>query len=434
MNDQVGLDQKDIDDLLADAKKELSGLAAPEAETTEPVTSIPEEVIALSPEVEAPETGLPPKNKRLFLLNTLKEHIHKKQLLLIIGLFLLVIAGSAFGGYKMGQHKNESQDPLEQIVKQGITVEEKSFVIYAGFGDEKIVKAFLETGMSVDALRPSDGWSPLMAAAFYKKTAVVKYLLEKDASVNLQDKYGKTALMQAAAMGAEDIVSLLLTYGANPNLQDQNGRTALMEAYSKKQAKIAELLKAAGADTTIQPIKVSANPTIPPVKAQKLPTTEVQSSLVEENRLTVGKAGFVQIGMPLADVQKKYPALSLSQKYINGSKKPIATVYLNGPNNPSLELELSNSSLKLVSTISTADDQFSTDKQISIKSTVGDIRNQYPTTDIRVIDNIPYLTVKSIKMLFQLDITDEAILKDWLTTGDPNSIPADVKIKRIIIY
>ena len=439
MNDEQGLDQKAIDDLLANASKELPELSATDAEpglevpavTDESISPVPE---SPAPEPPAPQTALPIKDKIIFFMKTLKQHTTKKGILLVLSLFILVIACSALIGYKLGTHRMEHQDPLEKIISQGITLEEKNFVLAAARGDINIVNAFLDTGMPIDSLRPSDNWSPLMAASLYKKTDVVKLLLEKDATVNLQDKYGKTALMQASAMGAEDIVTLLLTYGADPNLQDRNGRTALMEALSKNQAKIAQILKAAGADPTIQPTKTPENPVIPPVTPKDLTVPIVPSPIADHARLSVGKAGFVQVGMPLAEVEKKYPTLSLGQKYINGDKKTIATVYTKGPNTPSLELELSNSNSKLVSTISISDDQFLTDKLISIKSTVGDIRNQYSITDVQIIDNIAYLNVKAMKMRFELNVTNEAVLSDWLTTGNINSIPGDVKIKRIILY
>ena len=441
MNDEQGLDQKAIDDLLANASKELPDLnetapkteqvVDPQAVTDESISPMPETPV---PEALAPQTALPLKDKITAFFKTVKQHTTKKRILLIVSLFILVIAGSAFIGYKLGTHRMENQDPLEKIISQGITLEEKNFVMVAAHGEKEMVTAFLETGMSIDSLRPSDGWSPLMAASFYKKADVVKLLLEKDAAVNIQDKYGKTALMQASAMGAEDVVSLLLTYGANPNLQDRNGRTALMEAYSKNQAKVAEMLKAAGADPSIQPPTAAKNPTIPPVTPKDLIAPALPSPTEDPTRLTIGKVGFVEIGMPLAEIQKKYPTVTLSQKFLNGSKKPVATVYVNGPNSPALELELSNSSLKLVSTISTVADQFATDKQISIKSTVGDIRNQYSITEVKVIDNSLYLSVKSMKMLFELNISDESVLSEWFKTGNIKDIPEDIKIKRIIIY
>lgn len=434
MNNELELDQKAIDELLATANKELSaGLYSPASEIIAPRgSSITEELIA---PLQAQQIALPIKDNLILFIMALKQHLTKKIVLAIFTLFALVIGIGAYLGYKMVDHNVASQTPLERLIQRGITFEEKHLVTYAGRGDKEIVNDFLNAGMSVNVVRVTDGWSPLISACFYKKSDIVKLLLDRQATVNLQDKYGKTALMQAAAMGAEDIVTMLLEYGANPNIQDNNGRTPLIEAYSKQHAKTSEILKSAGADPSLGPPKDSKlPPKLPLYPDKQLPVEELPSSIIQDNRLTLGKAGFIQIGMPLADIQKKYPSLTVSEKYVDGNKKSIATIYLNNKKNPSLELELSSGTLKLVSTISTYDEQFATDKQITIKSTVGDIRDQYTINDIKVINNSLFLVVKSMKMLFELDLSKGFIPTEWLNTGNPTSIPANTKIKRIVMY
>lgn len=433
MNNEIELDQKAIDELLATANQELSGLDTPRTEINKPqYRSATEKLIAPS---QAQPTALPTKNAPLSLYKILKQHLTQKIALAIFCLFAFVIAIGALLGYQMAYHNSVAQTPLEKIIQQGITFEEKNFVTYAGFGDKEIVNAFVDAGMSVNVVRSSDGWSPLLSACFYKKTEIVKLLLERQSTVNLQDHYGKTALMQATTMGAEDIVIMLLEYGADPNIQDKNGRTALTEAYYKKQAKIAEILKNAGANPTIQPPKIvkdSSNP--PETSTKQSPLAAVSTPAGEETLLSVGRAGFVQVGMSLADMQKKYPTLTVSEKYVDGAIKSIANIYLKDQNKPSLQLELSSGTLKLISTISIYDEKFSTDKQITIHSTVGDIRNQYTINDVKVIDNSLFLVVKSIKMLFELDLGKDFLPTEWLNTGNPNSIPSETKIKRIVIY
>jgi len=433
MNNEQELDQAAIDELLATANKELSGLDAPDSETTAPQEpSIAEELII---PLQAQEIVPSIKNSPLPFIMILKQHLTKKIVLAIFILFAFVIGIGGYFGSTTADHTITAQTPLEKIIQRGITFEEKNFVIYAGRGDKEIVNAFLDAGMSVNVVRITDGWSPLISACFYKKSDIVQLLLDRQATINLQDRYGKTALMQATAMGAEDIVTMLLEYGANPNIQDNNGRTPLLEAYSKQYAKISEILKSAGAGSNSEPPKTSKAPPIPPsYPTKELLTESVPANITEENRLTVGAAGFVRIGMPLADLQKKYPSLTVSEKYVDGSKRTIATLYFNKQNNPSLELELSSGTLQLVSTISTYDEQFSTDKQITVKSTVGDIRDQYTINDIKVINNSLFLVVKSIKMLFELDLSKGFIPTEWLNTGNPTSIPANTKIKRIVIY
>ncbi|WP_378956908.1 ankyrin repeat domain-containing protein [Pelosinus sp. sgz500959] len=423
MNNEQELDQKSIDELLAAANKELSESDIP------PTSEITEDqqpsITETSTTSESTENVIQPR-KKIFT---------KKVVSVIIILFTSVSTIGGILGYKMADHAIASRSPLEKLIQQGITFEEKNFVAYAGRGDKDIVTAFLEAGMPVNVVRDTDGWSPLIAASFYKKTEIVKLLLERQATVNLQDKYGKTALMEASAMGAEDIVLMLIEYGANPNVQDNNGRTALMEAYFKKHAKIAETLKSLGALPTIQANDIAKAPPAPhSLPKEELPPSPLSSATSDETRLSMNKAGSIQIGMPLEDIQKKYPNLTITGKYIDGLKKTIATIYLKDPSTPSLQLELSSGKLKLISTISVYDEQFSTDKQITIHSTVGDIRNQYTINDIKVINSSLFLVVKSIKMLFELDLNKGSIPTEWLNTGNPNSIPPDTKIKRIIIY
>ena len=56
----------------------------------------------------------------------------------------------------------------------------------------------------------------------------VKFLLEREADINVQDNAGRTALMFAAAWGGNGrIVQELLKHGAAINLQDNAGNTAL---------------------------------------------------------------------------------------------------------------------------------------------------------------------------------------------------------------
>ncbi len=430
MNNEENLDQAAINELLATANKELSGLDVQGPEIPAPEEPAVTEEVAATEEPIAPiATPAVARFRKIFSSFPLKriiDYLTQKKYLLFIILIALAMVFGAFFGYKKLVHTSLAQTPLETIIHQGITFEEKNFVIYAGRGDKVIVNAFLAAGMPVDVVRTTDGWSPLMAASFFKKTEIVQLLLEKEASVNLQDLYGKTPLMQASAMGAEDIVVMLLAYGADPNIQDKNHRTALNEAYSKKQAKIAEILKEAGGTIPLPP-KVLKKPPLSP-------TGELPILNTEQTLLSVGKAGPIQVGMPLSEIQKIYPTLTVTEKYVDGRKKKVARIYISDQQIPSLELELSSGATKLVSTISTNDEQFSTDKSITIKSTVGDIRNKYSTLEFRVIDNSLFLAVKSMRMLFEIDVTSEKAITEWLTSNDTNSVPADTKIKSIVLY
>lgn len=77
--------------------------------------------------------------------------------------------------------------------------------------------------LSAGAADPS---SALLSAAASGKTAEVQALLEKGASIEAQDKSGRTPLMLAAQHGHADTVRLLLQKGAHADARDRSGLTA----------------------------------------------------------------------------------------------------------------------------------------------------------------------------------------------------------------
>ena len=72
---------------------------------------------------------------------------------------------------------------------------------------------------------------------------MVRMLLQRGASVNLQDFNGITALMLAAFNGHTTIVQALLDAKADASLQSKRGSTALMVAEHHKRTVTAQLLR-----------------------------------------------------------------------------------------------------------------------------------------------------------------------------------------------
>ena len=113
-------------------------------------------------------------------------------------------------------------------------------------GDAQAVAAWLDEGGGVDARCVDVEGTPtlLMAGAMAGQEAVVRMLLQRSASVHLQDSYnGTTALMAAALYGHTTTVQSLLDGKADTSLQATNGRTALMAAEQKKHTATAQLLR-----------------------------------------------------------------------------------------------------------------------------------------------------------------------------------------------
>lgn len=101
------------------------------------------------------------------------------------------------------------------------------------------------------------GWTPLMNASYFGRTAIVRLLLNYGSNVDItRIDDGKTALHWACKNGRKSIVALLLGFGANPNIQDKNKQqTPLMYAILGNYRTIAQLLLSYAADPFIANVK-----------------------------------------------------------------------------------------------------------------------------------------------------------------------------------
>ena len=111
-------------------------------------------------------------------------------------------------------------------------------------GNTQAVASWLDEGGCVDARWAEfDGATLLITAAHEGQEEVVRMLLQRGASVNLQNSDGFTALMLAAFYGHTTVVQALLDAKADASLQDIDGYTALMCAEQEKHTAIAQLLR-----------------------------------------------------------------------------------------------------------------------------------------------------------------------------------------------
>jgi hypothetical protein len=112
-------------------------------------------------------------------------------------------------------------------------------------GDAEAVAAWLDDGGGVDARCAEHGdVTLLMAAAIGGQEAMVRMLLRRGASVNLQEsRVGGTALMGAALQGHTTTVQALLDAKADASLLNISGGTALTMAEHQKQTATAQLLR-----------------------------------------------------------------------------------------------------------------------------------------------------------------------------------------------
>ena len=116
--------------------------------------------------------------------------------------------------------------------------------LVAGLGESQAVAAWLDEGGGVDAgCAEYDDGTLLMAATAGGHEAMVRMLLQRGASVNMQGSLGGTALMHAAGNGRTTIVQALLDAKADASLQTKGGKTALMWAEKHKETATAKLLR-----------------------------------------------------------------------------------------------------------------------------------------------------------------------------------------------
>ena len=129
----------------------------------------------------------------------------------------------------------------------------------AGYGQLEMVRELLKRGASID-LQSNLGLTALMSAAIFGHLSIVLVLLQHSANLDLQDISGATALMMAAGGGHEACVQALLRAKANTELFDAHGRTALKHAETKGHTAIAELIR----QHTAPPQAAAAPPAAPP--------------------------------------------------------------------------------------------------------------------------------------------------------------------------
>ena len=116
--------------------------------------------------------------------------------------------------------------------------------IAAHSGDAHAVAAWLDEGGGVDAgCAERDSTTLLLEAASGGHKAMVRMLLQRGASVNLQDSLGSTALMIAAAKGHTTTVQVLLDAKADASLQNTYDTTAFMFAEREKRIATVQLLR-----------------------------------------------------------------------------------------------------------------------------------------------------------------------------------------------
>ena len=108
-------------------------------------------------------------------------------------------------------------------------------------GHREVVRQFIASGRPIE----SDGWTPLMYAAFEGHDGIVSDLLAAGATFDARAPNQATPLMLTARNGHARVVELLLAAGADPTLTNDRGQSAAEWALENGNDQIATRIRAA---------------------------------------------------------------------------------------------------------------------------------------------------------------------------------------------
>ncbi|XP_057520165.1 ankyrin repeat domain-containing protein EMB506, chloroplastic isoform X1 [Amaranthus tricolor] len=114
-------------------------------------------------------------------------------------------------------------------------------------GQVHFLDQLLEKGASID-LQDKNGLTALHASIIGKKEAVISHLLRKGANPHITDKDGVSTLHYAVQVSAIQTVKLLIKYDVDVNASDNEGWTPLHIAMQSRDRDIAKVLIINGAD------------------------------------------------------------------------------------------------------------------------------------------------------------------------------------------
>ncbi|MEG6586703.1 ankyrin repeat domain-containing protein, partial [Dendrosporobacter sp. 1207_IL3150] len=346
-------------------------------------------------------------------------------LLCCILLPILIGFGANFGKSAVPASPIVVAAPERKLAERGIKYSPDEFVKYAGRGNTEIVNLFLNSGMSPNSYRKSDGFTPLMAAASFGRVEVIDLLIRQGAAVNAKDRDEQTALMKAVRYNHTDAVKLLLQAGADLNTKDIKGNTSLSLAQEKKDPQILQAL----GQSEVSPAQLLANPTDTNTQSQDQPKISEPAYTLSSK-----KAGYMEIGKTVESLYKYYDKsnVTFSNDDFNGRAHPIVKVYANGKNNLPLvgSISIRNQGQQhIIDGIAVYDARFRTESGIGVNSTLGELRRGGSFSEIKQINETLYVIADGLS--YELEISLTTIPTEWLKTGNPSSLPDDIKIKSV---
>ena len=204
-------------------------------------------------------------------------------------------------------------------------VGETPLYMTAYFGHLAIVKYLVDNGANINLQEPRAGWSPLHMSISEGKTDVVEYLINQGADWNMQTRYGETPLILAFRKNKNnshlEIIKMLLIIGADITIEDVKGQNALYYAEEQNNAELIKLLTDIQ-DANDPPIMldiVTVNRNQIPQEANDFVNMEdvnIQQFLQEDPQNKVIKVGENFYATNGNDIQTNYLKQSQKNNYI----------------------------------------------------------------------------------------------------------------------
>ena len=118
------------------------------------------------------------------------------------------------------------------------------FIHAAFMGNLELLRWLRERGADIDA-QDRNGWSALHFAIQENRFDIVQWLVEHGAAIEPQDSYGNTPLWRATfeAHGDYRIVDFLVANGADPGVKNGSGRSPLDMAETFGDRGLCDVLK-----------------------------------------------------------------------------------------------------------------------------------------------------------------------------------------------
>ncbi len=137
--------------------------------------------------------------------------------------------------------RKDQQQALASLRTSGATFDERGFMLALSSHNINKVRAYLDSGISVNYHFASVHDKPVLSTVFDTTTMyamqrkptpgkvknLVRLLLNRGADPNITDKRGNTPLMMAAMGCDEELLQMLIDGGADPHAKSKDGLTAL---------------------------------------------------------------------------------------------------------------------------------------------------------------------------------------------------------------